>query len=125
MSFIPRFRNIQGDSPMDVQRDNPFPVEQVNPPPPYGYRATPLTGTATYIVKAAPGFLKRLVFNKPVATGVITLYDSGAGATGTPFAIITIPASPMPVTLEYDVTLIDGLTVVVGTAAQDLTVIWN
>lgn len=117
-------RTEEAGSLADVQFDNPLPVKvMADATAPVGYNATPITGTSTVIVKPAPGFLKRLVFNKPVATGTVTLYDA-VGAVGTPFAIVTIPASPMPVTLEYDVAFIDGLTVVVGTAAQDLTVVW-
>ncbi len=117
---------FEGDTPDIVGPDNPLAVRVIadaTEPAPSGFNATPCVGTATYVIKSDPGFLKRLVFNKPVATGTVTLYDAGSAA-GTPFAIITIPASPMPVTLDYDVRFSQGLTVVVGTAAQDLTVVW-
>ena len=121
--MILKTRTEEGGSPLDVQFDNPLPVYLPAAAPVVGYNATPITGTETKIVKPDAGFLKRLVFNKPVATGTVTLYDAQS-AVGTPFAIVTIPASPMPVTLDYEVRFLVGLTVVVGTAAQDLTVVW-
>lgn len=80
-----------------------------------------LAAPTTTVVKATPGILHALTFNKPVATGVVTIYDA-ATATGTPVAIITVPASPQPVTLTYDMRMDTGITIVTSVAAQDITV---
>lgn len=88
-----------------------------------GYNFVNITAAAptTTVVKSGTGVLHTITFNKPVATGVVTVYDNTA-ASGTIIATITIPASPLPVTLVYDATFATGLTIVTATAAQDLTV---
>jgi len=80
-----------------------------------------LAAPTTTIVKATPGVLHSITFNKPVATGVVTVYDATT-ATGTAVAIITTPASPIPVTLIYDMRMDVGITITSATAAQDITV---
>jgi len=80
--------------------------------------------TTGLAIKSGGGVLYKLVFNKPVATGVITLYD-GTSTGGKVIGIITIPASPMPISLEYNAYFATGLFIVVATAAQDLTVIYK
>jgi hypothetical protein len=88
-----------------------------------GYNGVNITAAAptTTVVKTGEGILHTITFNKPVATGVITIYDN-TSATGTVIGTITIPASPMPVTLTYDQHFTTGLTIVTATAAQDITV---
>lgn len=73
------------------------------------------------LVKTGEGALYTVTFNNPTATGVVTLYD-GLSTSGVKIATITVPASPMPVTLTYDVYFITGLFVVVATAASDMTI---
>jgi hypothetical protein len=85
---------------------------------------TNITGQATATLKPGPGFLQSVCFNKPVATEVITIFDSLAGS-GTTIATITIPSSPMPVCLPYNVSFNVGLTVVTATASSDITVSWQ
>jgi hypothetical protein len=80
-----------------------------------------ITGQATTVLKAGPGTLHALTFNTPVATEVVTIFDSTTAA-GTKIATITVPASPMPVTLFYDVTYGKGLVVLTATASSDITV---
>lgn len=80
-----------------------------------------LAAPTTTVVKDSPGILHTITFNKPVATGVVTVYDA-ASATGTPVAIITVPASPQPTTLTYDMRMDVGITIVTSVAAQDITV---
>lgn len=75
-------------------------------------------------VKTGEGVLYSITFNKPVATGVVTLYD-GTSTGGAVIATITIPSSPQPVTLIYDVFFATGLFVSVATAAQDLTITYR
>lgn len=80
-----------------------------------------ITGQATTAVKTGAGILHTITFNKPTATAVITVYDNTA-ASGTKIGTITIPSSPMPVTLTYDAVFGTGLTIVTGTADSDITV---
>ncbi len=88
-----------------------------------GYSTTNITAAAptTTVVKTGTGILHTITFNKPVATGVVTVYDNTA-ASGTAIATITTPASPQPFTLHYDVVFGTGLTITSATAAQDVTV---
>lgn len=79
------------------------------------------------VVKSGAGKLFALVFNKPVATGVVTLYDNTA-ASGTKIGTITTPASPQPFTLQFGplgLEFTTGLTIDTATAAQDITVIYR
>lgn len=88
-----------------------------------GYSSRNITAAAptTTSVKIGAGILHTITFNKPVATGVVTVYDNTA-ASGTVIGIITTPANPMPVTLTYDLVFNTGLTITSATAAQDITV---
>lgn len=88
-----------------------------------GYSFLNITAAAptTTVVKTGAGILHTLTFTKPVATGVVTIYDNTA-ASGTIVGTITVPASPQPVTLVFDAALSTGLTIVTATAAQDITV---
>ena len=82
-----------------------------------------LAAPTTTVIKTGSGKLKRIVFNKPVATGVVTIYDNTA-ASGTVIGTITTPASPQPGSIDYDLAFTTGLTIVSATAAQDITVVW-
>ena len=90
------------------------------------YKSVNITAAAptTTVVATGNGTLHTITFNKPVATGVVTIYNNTA-ASGTVIATITVPASPMPVTLTYDCAFAIGLTIVTATAAQDITVTYN
>lgn len=85
-----------------------------------GYSSVNITGQATTLAKTGSGILHTVTFNKPTATTVVTIYDSLLGS-GTKIGTITIPASPMPVTLTYDAVYSNGLTFVTGTADSDIT----
>jgi hypothetical protein len=87
----------------------------------YSFLNVTLAAPTTTVVKTGAGILHAITFNKPVATGVITLYDN-TSAAGTVIGTITVPASPMPVTVFYDAAFSTGLTIVTATAAQDITV---
>lgn len=80
-----------------------------------------ITGDTTTTLKTKPGYLHTITLNAPTATEVITIYDNTAGS-GTKIGTITIPASPQPVTLVYDVAFWTGLTIVTATATSDITV---
>lgn len=77
--------------------------------------------TAGTSISTGAGALYSVTFNKPVATSVLTIYD-GTSTSGTKIATVTIPSSPMPVTLFYNVEYTTGLFVVVATADMDLTI---
>lgn len=80
-----------------------------------------ITGQATTTIKSSAGLLHCITLNNPVATETITIYDNTAGS-GTKIGTITVPASPQPVTLKYDVEFWTGLTIVTATASSDITV---
>ena len=95
--------------------------DENNVPAGWNFLNITLAAPTTTAVKTTSGMLHTITFNKPIATGVVTIYDSLA-ASGTVIATITVPASPMPVTLTYDLAFTIGLTIVTATAAQDITV---
>lgn len=83
-----------------------------------------ITGDATTLVKTGNGVLYAITINSPTATEVITIYDNTSG-TGTKIATITVPASPMPVSLHYNAAFQTGLTIVTATATSDITVTYR
>lgn len=87
----------------------------------YNYANIVLAAPTTTTLKTTEGILHSITFNKPLATSVVTVYDSAA-ASGSVIATITVPASPMPVTLTYDVHFKTGLVITTATAASDITV---
>ncbi len=88
-----------------------------------GFNGVNITAAAptTTVIKNGNGILHTITCNKPVATGVITIYDNTAASEAV-IGTITVPASPMPVTLTYDITFNVGLCIVTSVAAQDITV---
>lgn len=86
-----------------------------------GYSFLNITGQATTVVKTGSGILHAITFNKPVATATVVIYDN-TSAAGTKIGSVTVPASPMPVTLFFDAAFSTGLTVVSGVADEDITV---
>lgn len=90
---------------------------------PYSYNH--ITSETTTVVKNRAGILKRIVNNKPVIAGTITIYDN-TSASGAIIALVTNPAialTQQQVVLDYDVSFNTGLTIVT-TTAQDLTVVY-
>lgn len=87
----------------------------------YNYNNITAAAPTATVVKTGAGVLHSITFNKPLATAVVTIYDNTA-ASGTAIGTITIPASPQPVTLLYDVAFSTGLTINTATAACDITV---
>lgn len=85
-----------------------------------------ITTTATTVVKSGAGTFSKIVINKAAATGVITVYDNTA-ASGTIIATLTEPAALLASqnSIAYDVAFATGLTIVTGTAAQDITVVYR
>lgn len=87
----------------------------------YSYNNIVAAAPTTTVVKTGAGILHTITFNKPTATAVVTVYDNTSAAAPV-VGTITIPASPLPVTLTYDVAFSTGLTVKTETAASDITV---
>lgn len=85
------------------------------------YKYKNITGQATTLVKSGDGFLHSITLNKPAATGTVKIDDAITDTTPV-IGTITVPTSPMPVTLTYDVYFTTGLTIVTGTADQDITI---
>lgn len=86
---------------------------------------TNITSATTTTIKSGSGTLVRIVNNKKVASGVITIYDNTA-ASGTKIGTITSPGTLLDnhQTYEYGVGFTNGLTIVTSTA-DDLTVVWK
>lgn len=80
-----------------------------------------ITADGTTLLKTGPGILHSITFNKPVATSTVEI-DDALTHTSPVIGTITVPASPMPVTLIYDVEFTVGLTIVMGTTASDITI---
>lgn len=88
--------------------------------------ASHISTATTTVVKSGSGTLERIVVNKHVATGVITVYDNTA-ASGTVLAIITTGAAVLtdpPITGIYGIPFSTGLTIVTS-QAEDLTVVYR
>lgn len=92
---------------------------------PDSHKFTNIASATTTTVKSGEGTLHRIVNNKKVASGVITIYDNTAGS-GTKIGTITNPGTLLnnSETYEYGVHFRTGLTIVTG-AADDLTVVWD
>lgn len=92
---------------------------------PDAHQWTNITTATTTTVKSGQGTLVRIVNNKKVASGVITIYDNTAGS-GTKIGTITNPGTLLDnsETYEYGVHFRTGLTIVTG-ASDDLTVVWD
>lgn len=94
-----------------------------------GWSATNITTQTTTVVKSGQGFIGGILFNKPLANGVVTIYD-GVDTNGTKIGTITLPS-----TLTSDMNIWGapgtggikcntGITIVTGGANQDITVLW-
>lgn len=83
------------------------------------------TATTTgSLIKSGEGRLYAVVINTPTAAGTITLYD-GLTTGGKVMATITVPTSPVPVTLNYNLFFATGLFVVIASQAEDVTIVFN
>lgn len=90
----------------------------------FTYQGITLAAPTTTVVKSGQGLLHCITFNKPTATGTVTIYDNTAGS-GTVIGTITVPSSPQPCSVFYDVKFSTGLTIVTATAASDITVCYR
>jgi hypothetical protein len=84
-----------------------------------------IASATTTAIKTGFGKLHKIVINKPVANGVITVYDNTAGS-GNKIATITLPATLLQdcVMLDYETAFGTGLTIVTS-AATDITVTYS
>lgn len=84
-----------------------------------------IAGAATTVLKTGAGRLVKIIINKAVASGVITIYDN-TSAAGSKIGTITNPAvllqSQLPVDFNIDFGI--GLTIVTS-AADDITVVYK
>jgi hypothetical protein len=80
-----------------------------------------ITSQTTTLVKTGGGLLHSITFNKPTATGTVKIDDALTDTTPV-MGTITVPASPQPFTVFYDIIFQVGLTIVTGTATQDITI---
>ena len=92
-----------------------------------GYEYTHITTqTTTAAIITGRGVIRKIVINKPLAGGVITIYDNTA-ASGNVIGIITcdVTLSDSPVSIDYDVVVGTGLTIKTAGANQDITVVYS
>lgn len=92
-----------------------------NQKPLQSYSYSNITTQATTLVKTGTGVLHTITFNKPVATATVKICDALSNTTPV-IGTVTVPASPQPVTLFYDAVFTVGLTIVTGSADEDITV---
>lgn len=81
------------------------------------------SGVPTLIV-AGSGVLHNIVFNKMVASDVVTIYD-GTGTNGGVIATITLPGTLLdqpPKDANFDCRYKTGLFITVGTGVSNVTV---
>ena len=82
---------------------------------------------AEFNIKESAGYLKGIVINTPLASGVISVFNNGSGAS-VPIATITQPGTLLSDTttrVDYDLAFDSGLTIVTSGANQDITVIYK
>lgn len=85
-----------------------------------------ITTQTTTSIFSKRGVLKRIVINKPLAGGVITIYNNTAGS-GAKVGTITcaVTNSDTPISLKYNIVCGIGCTIVTSGANQDITVGWS
>ena len=98
-----------------------------NSPEDQGFIAQNITTDATTVVKNAKGVLHEICINKYGVSGTVAVYD-GVSTAGLLLGTITETAtvtSQVPNCVMHDIAFQNGLTIVTGTAAHDLTVIYH
>lgn len=91
-----------------------------------GFNYTHITANGTTAIRTGPCVLHAVSVNKAGASAnTATVYDAVAGATTVTVAIIDTTRAGLGY-IEYDITLLNGLQVVVATGtAADLTICWK
>lgn len=82
-----------------------------------------IAGAATTQVKQGRGRLRRLVFNKPVASSTVKLIDGLSGTTAN-MGTVTNTSDVKPYYLDYNLIFSNGLRIVTS-GADDVTVIYE
>jgi hypothetical protein len=82
-----------------------------------------IAGAATTQVKTGRGRLRRIVFNKPVASSTVTLIDNTTGTTAN-IGVITNTTDVKPYFLDYNMIFMTGLRIVTS-GADDITVVYE
>ncbi len=105
-----------------VYEDNTVGVAKVE----QRYNYTNITTQTTTTIFSGVGFLHAIVFNKPLASGVVKIDDATTDTTPV-VGTITFPATLLTDvgTYTYNCKLTAGLTIVTSGATQDITVIWR
>jgi hypothetical protein len=112
--------------PLSGGKDREVNINKIMISVPAANKTTNITTATTTLVFSGRGTLVGLVFNKRVATGVTTIYDS-LTAAGTKVGTITVGASILtdcPVYAPYNRYMENGLTIVTS-QAEDITVLWQ
>lgn len=81
-----------------------------------------ITTATTTQVKTGAGILKRIVINKPVSTGTISIIDNISGSTVN-IGIVTSTADLKPFFIDFDLKFSTGLRIIT-TQTQDITVVY-
>lgn len=83
-----------------------------------------INSATTTVIKSGAGTLQRIVMNKPLTLGSVTLYDNTAGS-GTKIGTISLPLALLSDVwcIDYGLSFSTGLTIVTG-SAMDLTVVY-
>jgi hypothetical protein len=84
-----------------------------------------VTTAATTLIKTGPGVLHAVVVNKPTSTATLELDDALTNTTPIIGLHGAYPASIAPFTVVYDVAFTTGLSVTVGVATIDATIVWR
>lgn len=85
-----------------------------------------ITTGSTTVVKSGAGTLQRIICNKPLLGGVVTVYDNTA-ASGQRIGTISMPALALTQdvwVIDYGCAFVTGLTVVTN-SGMDVTVVYN
>lgn len=90
-----------------------------------GYNYTRVTTAATTQVKTGPGILHAIVVNKPTSTATIEADDALSNTSPVIGILGAFAASIAPFTVVYDVAFTTGLSVTVGVATVDATIVWK
>lgn len=80
-----------------------------------------ITGANTFVIKAGPGILHRIIINAAGTTA--TLFDNTAGS-GPQIGALNLGAN-FPVSVQYQAPFITGLTIVTTGAACNLTIVFE
>jgi hypothetical protein len=91
-----------------------------------GFNYTHIAANGTSAIRTGPCVLHAVSVNKAGASSnTATVYDNATGGTSNTVAIIDTTRSGLGY-IQYDVTLLNGLQVVVATGtAADLTICWS